>query len=129
MEQRLLGQSGLSVSALSFGTMTVGGKDRFRSMGNIGAEEVSRLIDLCLEAGLNFIDTADLYSFGAAEEALGEALEGRRHQILIGTKVFMRMGPGAHDVGLSRKHMMEACEASLRRLRTDYVDLYMAHDP
>ena len=109
--------------------MTVGGKDRFRNMGNIGAEEVSRLIDICLEAGLNFIDTADLYSFGAAEEALGEALEGRRHQMLIGTKVFMRMGPGVHDVGLSRKHMMDACEASLRRLRTDYVDLYMAHDP
>jgi len=109
--------------------MTVGGKDRFRAMGNIGPAEVSRLIDICIEAGLNFIDTADLYSFGAAEEALGEALEGRRQQMVIGTKVFMRMGPGAHDVGLSRKHIMEACEASLRRLRTDYIDLYMAHDP
>jgi len=129
MEQRFLGKSGLSVSALSFGTMTVGGRERFRNMGNIGVEEASRMIDICLESGVNFIDTADLYSFGAAEEVLGEALAGRRQQVLIGTKAFMRMGPGAHDIGLSRKHLIEACEDSLGRLRTDYVDLYMAHDP
>src|SRR5207247_1633355 len=115
--------------ALSFGTMTVGGRERFRNMGNIGVEEASRMIDICLEAGVNLIDTADLYSFGAAEEVLGEALAGRRQQVLLGTKAFMRMGPGAHDVGLSRKHLMEACEASLRRLRTDYIDLYMSHNP
>jgi aryl-alcohol dehydrogenase-like predicted oxidoreductase len=129
VEQRLLGASGLAVSALSLGTMTVGGKDRFQHMGAIGAAEASRLIDICLEAGVNFIDTADLYSFGAAEEVLGEALQGRRHQVLIGTKAFMRMGPGAHDVGLSRAHLIDACESSLRRLRTDYIDLYMAHNP
>lgn len=129
MEQRQLGNSGLSVSALGFGTMTVGGRDRFAQMGNIQAEEASRLIDICLESGVNLIDTADLYSFGAAEEVLGQVLKGRRDKFVLATKGFMRVGPGVHDVGLSRKHLLEACEASLRRLQTDYVDLYMAHDP
>ena len=129
MEQRRLGNSGLSVSSLSFGTMTVGGRDRFLNMGNLGVQETSRMLDLCLEAGLTVIDTADLYSFGAAEEILGEALKGRRQQFVVFTKAFMRVGPGVHEVGLSRKHLMEACEASLRRLQTDYVDVYMAHEP
>jgi aryl-alcohol dehydrogenase-like predicted oxidoreductase len=129
MEQRLLGRSGLSVSVLSFGTMTVGGKDRFAKMGSLGVPEVARLLDLCEDAGLTVIDTADLYSFGAAEEVLGEALAGRRERFVVVTKAFMRVGTGAHDVGLSRKHLVAACEASLRRLRTDYVDVYMAHDP
>jgi aryl-alcohol dehydrogenase-like predicted oxidoreductase len=129
MEQRQLGASGLSVSVLSFGTMTVGGRDRFQNMGSLGVNEVSRMLDLCLEAGLTVIDTADLYSFGAAEEVLGEALRGRRDQFVLVTKAFMRMSQGAHDVGLSRKHLLAACDASLRRLATDYVDVYMAHDP
>ncbi len=129
MEQRLLGGSGLSVSVLSFGTMTVGGRDRFENMGNLGVADVSRLLDLCEEAGLTVIDTADLYSFGAAEEVLGEALAGRRDRFVIVTKAFMRVGTGVHDVGLSRKHLIAACDASLRRLRTDYVDVYMAHEP
>jgi aryl-alcohol dehydrogenase-like predicted oxidoreductase len=129
MEQRFLGTTGLSVSVLSFGTMTVGGQDRFGKMGNLGATETRHLIELCLEAGVTTIDTADLYSFGVAEEILGEVLQGRREQFVLITKAFMRMGPGVHDVGLSRKHIMQACEASLRRLRTDYVDLYLAHDP
>jgi aryl-alcohol dehydrogenase-like predicted oxidoreductase len=129
MQQRLLGNSGLSMSVLSFGTMTVGGRDRFQNMGNLGVAETSRMLDLCLDAGLTVIDTADLYSFGAAEEVLGEALKGRRDQFVLVTKAFMRMGEGAHDVGLSRKHLIAACEASLRRLRTEYVDVYMAHDP
>lgn len=129
MEQRFLGNTGLSVSVLSFGTMTVGGQDRFGKMGNLGATETRHLIELCLEAGVTTIDTADLYSFGVAEEILGEVLQGRREQFVLITKAFMRMGPGVHDVGLSRKHIMQACEASLRRLRTDYVDLYLAHDP
>jgi aryl-alcohol dehydrogenase-like predicted oxidoreductase len=129
MEQRLLGQSGLTVSVLSFGTMTVGGRDRFEKMGSLGVTEVSRLLGLCEDAGLTVIDTADLYSFGAAEEVLGEALAGRRDRFVIVTKAFMRVGTGAHDVGLSRKHLVGACEASLRRLRTEYVDVYMAHDP
>ncbi len=129
MEHRQLGDSGLSVSTLGFGTMTLGGKDRFAQMGNIQADEASRLIDVCLEAGINLIDTADLYSFGAAEEVLGQVLKGRREEVVLATKGFMRVGPGVHDVGLSRKHLLKACEDSLHRLQTDYIDLYMAHDP
>jgi len=129
MEQRLLGSSGLSVSALSFGTMTIGGRDRFQHMGTVGAAEASRMLDICAEAGVNLIDTADMYSFGGAEEILGEVLQGRRQRFVLVTKVFMRVGQGAHDVGLSRTHIIEGCEASLRRLRTDYLDMYMCHEP
>jgi aryl-alcohol dehydrogenase-like predicted oxidoreductase len=129
MEQRLLGRSGLSVSALSFGTMTIGGKARFAHMGTLGVPEAGRMIGLCQDAGVTLIDTADIYSLGGAEEVLGEVLEGRRHQFVICSKVFFRIGPGPHDVGLSRKHILEACETSLRRLRTDYIDLYLSHDP
>jgi aryl-alcohol dehydrogenase-like predicted oxidoreductase len=129
MEQRLLGKSGLSVSVLGLGTMTVGGRDRFRNMGTLGVPEVSRMVDICVDAEVTLIDTADLYSFGGAEEVLGEALHGKREKFVICTKAFMRMGPEAHDIGLSRQHLMKACEASLRRLRTDYVDLYLSHDP
>ena len=99
LEHRQLGDSGLSVSTLGFGTMTLGGKDRFAQMGNIQADEASRLIDVCLEAGINLIDTADLYSFGAAEEVLGQVLKGRREEVVLATKGFMRVGPGVHDVG------------------------------
>ena len=130
MEQRLLGKSGLSMSVLSFGTMTVGGRDRFQHMGNLGVAETSRMLDICAEAGVTVIDTADMYSFGGSEEILGEALQGeRRSQFLLVTKVFMRVGTGPHDIGLSRKHIVESCEGSLRRLRTDYLDVYMCHEP
>ena len=129
MQQRLLGNSGLHVSIFGFGTMTVGGKDRFANMGTLGVPETARMLDICTDAGVTLIDTADLYSFGGAEEILGEVLRHRREHFVLATKVFMRMGPGIHDVGLSRKHIIAACEASLRRLRTDYIDLYMAHDP
>ncbi len=129
MQQRLLGNSGLHVSILGFGTMTVGGRDRFANMGSLGASETARMLDLCSDAGVTLIDTADLYSFGGAEEILGEVLKHRRHHFVLATKVFMRMGPGMHDVGLSRQHIVAACEASLRRLQTDFIDLYMAHDP
>jgi aryl-alcohol dehydrogenase-like predicted oxidoreductase len=129
MEQRRFGNSGLSVSVLSFGTMTIGGKDRFGKMGNLGVSDTSRILDVCREAGVTTIDTADIYSFGAAEEILGEALQGRRDEFVLVTKGFMRLGQGPHDVGLSRKHLMQACEASLRRLRTDYIDLYLGHQP
>jgi aryl-alcohol dehydrogenase-like predicted oxidoreductase len=129
MEQRLLGNTGLSVSVLSFGTMTVGGRDRFSKMGTLDAAQTSRLVDICLEAGVTTLDTADVYSYGAAEEILGEVLHGRREKIVLATKCFMRMGPGAHDIGLSRTHIVRSCEASLRRLRTDYIDLYLAHEP
>jgi aryl-alcohol dehydrogenase-like predicted oxidoreductase len=129
MELRQLGRSGLTVSALSLGSMTMGGRDRFAHIGTLGVADTSHLLDLCLEAGVNLIDTADVYSFGAAEEILGEALVGRRHQFVISTKVFMRMGKGVHDTGLSRQHIIAACEDSLRRLRTDYLDVYMGHQP
>ena len=129
MEQRRFGNSGLSVSVLSFGTMTVGGRDRFGKMGNLGVAETSRILDLCLEAGVTTIDTADVYSFGGAEEILGEALQGRRDDFVLVTKGFSRLGEGVHDIGLSRKHLIAACEASLRRLRTDYLDLYISHQP
>lgn len=129
MEQRRFGNSGLSVSVLSFGTMTIGGRDRFGKMGNLGVAETSRILDICREAGVTTLDTADIYSFGAAEEILGEALVGRRDDFVLATKAYMRLGTGPHDVGLSRKHLIQACEASLRRLRTDYLDLYMGHQP
>src|SRR5688572_18752441 len=102
MEQRFMGKSGLRVSVLSFGTMTVGGRDRFGKMGNLGVSDTTRLIDLCLEAGVNTIDTADLYSFGVAEDILGEALGGgRRERCVLVTKAANRMGPGPNDIGLS----------------------------
>lgn len=129
MEQRLLGKSGLSVSVLSFGTMTVGGRDRFGKMGNLGVAETSRMLDVCKDNGVTTIDTADIYSTGAAEEIVGQAIKGRRDDFVLVSKVFMRMGPGAHEVGLSRKHIVEGCEASLRRLQTDYLDLYISHQP
>jgi aryl-alcohol dehydrogenase-like predicted oxidoreductase len=129
MEQRRFGKSGLSVSVLSFGTMTIGGRDRFGKMGNLGVSETARILDVCKEAGVTTIDTADVYSYGAAEEILGQALEGRRNDFVLVSKGFMRLGEAPHDVGLSRKHLMQACEASLRRLRTDYLDLYICHQP
>ena len=129
MEQRFLGNSGLSVSALSFGTMTIGGRDRFAKMGNLGVDETSRILDLLREAGVTTLDTADVYSSGAAEEILGEALKGRRDDFVLVTKAFMRLGPGVHQTGLSRKYLIAACDASLRRLQTDYLDLYLCHEP
>ena len=128
MEYRLLGGSGLEVSVLSFGTMTLGGEGRFAAMGNVQAEEARRLIEICMEAGVNLFDTADMYSSGKSEGVLGQALGARRKDIILATKVFMRLEPGTNKAGLSRQHIMEACEASLRRLRADYIDLYQAHN-
>lgn len=128
MELRKLGHSGLQVSALAFGTLTFGGQaDHATHIGSTNVEEARRLIDICLDYGVNLFDTADVYSQGRAEEILGQALEGKRDQVLIATKVFGRMGTEANDVGLSRHHLIRACENSLRRLRTDYIDLYQAH--
>ena len=129
MEQRLLGQSGLSVSAFSFGTMTIGGRERFAKMGNLGVGDTSRILDILRDAGVTTLDTADAYSFGGAEEILGQALKGRRDEFVLVTKAFVRMGNAPHDTGLSRKHLIAACEASLRRLQTDYLDLYLCHQP
>ncbi|MDE3164918.1 MAG: aldo/keto reductase, partial [Acidobacteriota bacterium] len=128
MELRFLGSSGLEVSVLSFGTMTLGGEGRFAAMGNVQVEEARRLVDLCLEAGINLFDTADMYSSGRSEEVLGQALGGRRKDIVLASKVFFRIEPGTNKVGLSRRHIVESCEASLRRLGTDYIDLYQAHN-
>ena len=128
MEYRLLGASGLEVSVLSFGTMTLGGEGRFAAMGNVQVEEARRQVDICIEAGINLFDTADIYSFGKSEEVLGQALGARRKDIVLATKVFVALAPGANQSGLSRRHIIEACEASLRRLGTDYIDLYQAHN-
>jgi aryl-alcohol dehydrogenase-like predicted oxidoreductase len=128
MEYRLLGSSGLEVSVLSFGTMTLGGEGRFAAMGSVQGEEARRQIEICIEAGVNLFDTADIYSSGKSEEVLGQALGARRKDIVLATKVFVRLEPGANRAGLSRRHILEACEASLRRLGTDYIDLYQAHN-
>ena len=126
MEMRRLGSSGLQVSALSFGTMTFGG-DSSNPVGETQVDEARRLIDLCLEAGVNLIDSADGYSQGNSERVLGKALQGRRDDVLIATKVHSRMGPGPNDLGQSRHHVIRGCEASLKRLGTDYIDLYQVH--
>jgi aryl-alcohol dehydrogenase-like predicted oxidoreductase len=116
------------VSELSFGTGTFGGgSEFFRAWGNTSVEEAKRLIDICLEAGLNLFDTADIYSHGLSEEILGKALEGKRQSVLISTKTTFRLGKGPNDVGSSRHHILRACEASLRRLGTDYIDIYHMH--
>lgn len=128
MEHRQLGRSGLMVPKLSFGTGTFGGVGEF--FGRWGATDVAearRLVDVCLEHGVNFFDTANIYSGGASESILGEALEGRRDDALLATKATFTSGPGANDVGSSRFHLIRACEESLRRLRTDHIDLYFMH--
>jgi aryl-alcohol dehydrogenase-like predicted oxidoreductase len=128
MEFRQLGHSGLKVPVLSLGTGTFGGRgELFKAWGNTDVAEATRLVDICLEAGVNFFDTADIYSSGASEEILGKAVAGRRSDVLISTKATFRMGNGPNDVGSSRHHLIRACEASLRRLGTDYIDLYHLH--
>lgn len=128
MEFRQLGHSGLKVPVLSFGTGTFGGRgELFSAWGNSDVAGATRLIDICLEAGVNFFDTADVYSQGASEEILGEAIAGRRNSVLISTKATFRMGDGPNDLGSSRHHLIEACEASLRRLKTDHIDVYHLH--
>jgi aryl-alcohol dehydrogenase-like predicted oxidoreductase len=128
MEYRLLGGSGLKVPVLSFGTGTFGGATEFfKAWGTTDGAEASRLIDICLEAGVNLFDTADIYSDGRSEEVLGKALEGKRDRALISTKTTVRLGDGPNDVGSSRYHLRRALEASLRRLGTDYIDIYHLH--
>jgi aryl-alcohol dehydrogenase-like predicted oxidoreductase len=128
MEFRTLGRSGLKVPVLSLGTGTFGGANEFfRAWGNSGVDEATRLVDICLEAGVNMFDTADIYSDGESEKVLGSAIAGRRDKVLISTKTTFKVGPGPNDVGSSRYHLIEACEASLRRLNTDYIDLYQMH--
>jgi aryl-alcohol dehydrogenase-like predicted oxidoreductase len=128
MDYRQLGRSGLRVSALTLGTMTIGGGGAFAAVGDVDLAGARRQIDLALDAGVNLIDTADVYSDGVAEEIVGQALVGRRDRVLLATKARMPMGEGPNDAGLSRHHLIEACDASLRRLRTDHIDLYQVHE-
>jgi aryl-alcohol dehydrogenase-like predicted oxidoreductase len=128
MEFRTLGCSGLKVPVLSFGTGTFGGGNEFfRAWGATDVAEATRLVDVCLEAGVNLFDTADIYSDGLSETVLGKAVAGRRADVLLSTKATFRMGPGPNDLGSSRHHLIRACEASLRRLGTDYIDIYHLH--
>ena len=125
MKYRLLGDTGVYVSELCLGAMTFG--TQWEAIGTLDQKEADALVDRSIEAGVNFFDTADVYSTGDSEEILGRSLAGKRHEVVIATKVRGRMGPGANDVGLSRLHIMQAAEASLKRLGTDYIDLYQIH--
>ena len=128
MEFRQLGGSGFKAPVLSLGTGTFGGGGEFfKAWGETDVKEASRLVDICLEAGLNMFDSADVYSQGMAEEILGQAIKGRRDQVIISTKATFRSGEGANDVGSSRFHLIRACEAALKRLGTDYIDLFQLH--
>jgi len=128
MQYRQLGRSGLRVSQLTLGTMTFGGQGQFRDVGTTDLAAARHQIDIALEAGVNLIDTADIYSAGAAEEILGQALSGRRDRVLVATKARFPTGGSPNDAGLSRHHLIEACESSLRRLQTDHIDLYQLHE-
>lgn len=128
MEYRQLGYSGLRVPVLSFGTATFGGTTEFfKTWGDTDIKEAARLVDFCMESGVNFFDTADVYSQGSAEEILGKALSGKRRDALISTKAVFPMGERPNEAGSSRYHLIHACEASLKRLNTDYIDIYFMH--
>jgi len=128
MEYRQLGGSGVKVPVLSLGTASFGGSNEFfQAFGGLDAARATRLVDICLDAGANLFDSSNAYSRGQAEEILGQALKGRRHQALISTKGTFRTGPGPNDLGSSRHHLINAVDGSLRRLGTDYIDLYQLH--
>lgn len=128
MEYRQLGYSGLKVPVLSFGTGTFGGgTEFFRAWGASDVADATRLVDICLEAGVNLFDTADIYSYGMSEEILGKAIAGKRNRVLISSKATFRFGDGPNDVGSSRIHLIESCEKSLRRLGVDTIDIYHMH--
>jgi aryl-alcohol dehydrogenase-like predicted oxidoreductase len=128
MEYRQLGGSGFMVPALSLGTGTFGGGgDLFKHWGATDVREATRIVDICLEAGLNMFDSADVYSGGLAEEILGQVIAGRRDQVIVSTKATFRTGPGPNDVGSSRHYLIRAVEASLRRLGTETIDLFQLH--
>ncbi|RYZ70324.1 MAG: aldo/keto reductase, partial [Lysobacteraceae bacterium] len=128
MEYRHLGHSGFKVPALSFGTGTFGGQGKlFSAWGNTDVSEAKRLVDICLDAGLNLFDSADIYSGGASESILGAAIKGRRDQLLVSTKASFRFDEGPNNVGSSRFHLINAVEAALKRLGTDYIDLFQLH--
>src|SRR6202161_1610577 len=129
MEFRTLGRSGLKVPVLSFGTGTFGGSNEFfRAWGASDVAEATRLVDICLEAGVNLFDTADVYSDGLSETILGKAIAGRRGDVLISTKATFRLGKGPNDVGSSRYHLIQSVEGSLRRVGTEDIDIFHMHD-
>ena len=128
MEYRRLGHSGLYVSSLTLGTMTFGGRGGFSKVGATDVAGAKRQVDMCLDAGVNLFDTANIYSDGESEEILGQAVSGRRGDLLLATKVRMSVGDGPNDTGLSRHHIIRQCEESLKRLGTDYIDLYQVHE-
>jgi len=127
MKIHFLGKTGIKVSELCFGTMTFGGRGRHKIIGEVDQKEADTLVGMALDAGINFFDTADVYSEGLSEEICGKALGTQRKNIILATKVRARIGPGPNDVGLSRHHILEGCNASLKRLGTDYIDLYQVH--
>ena len=128
MEYRQLGHSGLKVSALSFGAATFGGGNEFfRAWGSSAADEAARLVDICLDAGVNLFDVADIYSNGLAEDVLGKGIAGKRNRLLISTKCTFRIGEGPNDVGSSRFHIIESVHSSLKRLGIDHIDIYHMH--
>jgi len=128
MDYRQLGHSGLKVSSLSFGAGTFGGAgDFFKAWGETDVKGAKRIVDVCVDAGVNLFDTADVYSKGLSEEILGEALQGKRDEILISSKATFRMGEDPNDVGSSRYHLIRSCEDSLKRLKTDRIDIYHMH--
>ena len=128
MEYRRLGHSGLYVSSLTLGTMTFGGRGGFSKVGATDVAGAKRQVDMCLDAGVNLFDTANIYSDGESEEILGQAVSGRRGDLLLATKVRMSVGDGPNDTGLSRHHIIRQCEESLKRLGTEYIDLYQVHE-
>jgi aryl-alcohol dehydrogenase-like predicted oxidoreductase len=127
MQYRQLGQSGLLVSELCFGTMSFGAKGYWEVVGGLDQAAAQRLVDIAIDGGINFFDTADVYSHGLSEEILGKTLKGKRDQVVLATKVRGRMSANINDVGLSRHHIIQSCENSLKRLGTDYIDLYIVH--
>jgi aryl-alcohol dehydrogenase-like predicted oxidoreductase len=128
MEFRRLGASGLNVPALSFGAGTFGGRGPlFGAWGSTDAQEARHLVDICLEAGVTMFDTADVYSDGASEEVLGQAIKGRRDEVILSTKTSLPMGDGPNDAGSSRLRLIKACEDALRRLGTEYIDIFQLH--
>ncbi len=129
MKYNLLGNTGVLVSEIGLGTMNFGGEGSWNVFGALGDGEAAKLVDQALDAGVNFFDTSNIYSQGRSEETLGKALKGKRHQALIATKVRGRMGPGPNELGLSRLHILRQVDESLKRLGTDYIDLYQIHNP
>ena len=128
MKMLLLGKTGVKVSEICLGTLTFGGGgSRWNNFGALNQKEAGVLVDMALDAGVNFFDTADVYAAGLSEEILGKALGSRRNSVILATKVRGRTGPGPNDVRLSRHHIFEECDASLKRLGTDYIDLYQVH--